>query len=71
MNEIIDDIKNLDYINVPLFKKMIQNIDNNIKKSIEKSDFNKASKLKHFKFLLIKYINECKYINNNFYLKKY
>ena len=56
MNKLIDEIQKLDYVNIPLFKKMIININDNIKRSLEKSNFNKASKLKYFKILLIKYI---------------
>ena len=48
---------------------MIINVNNNIKRSLEKSDFNKASKLKYFKILLIKYVKEAKYINDERYLK--
>ena len=33
-----------------IIKKMIINVNNNIKRSLEKSDFNKASKLKYFKY---------------------
>ena len=69
MNKLIDEIQKLDYVNIPLFKKMIININDNIKRSLEKSNFNKASKLKYFKILLIKYIKEVKYINDEHYLK--
>lgn len=69
MNKLIDEIQKLDYVNKPLFKKMILNINDNIKRSLEKSNFNKASKLKYFKILLIKYIKEVKYINDKLYLK--
>jgi len=69
MNKLIDEIQKLDYVNIPLFKKMIININDNIKRSLEKSNFNKASKLKYFKILLIKYIKEVKYINDDRYLK--
>ena len=69
MNKLIDEIQKLDYVNKPLFKKMILNINDNIKRSLEKSNFNKASKLKYFKILLIKYIKEVKYINDKRYLK--
>ena len=64
MNKLIDEIQKLDYVNKPLFKKMILNINDNIKRSLEKSNFNKASKLKYFKILLIKYIKEVKHIND-------
>ena len=69
MNKLIDEIQKLDYVNIPLLKKMIINVNNNIKRSLEKSDFNKASKLKYFKILLIKYVKEAKYINDERYLK--
>ncbi len=69
MNKLIDEIQKLDYVNKPLFKKMIININDNIKRSLEKSNFNKASKLKYFKILLIKYIKEVKHINDAGYLK--
>ena len=43
MNKLIDEIQKLDYVNIRLFKKMIINLNDNIKRSIEKSNFNKAS----------------------------
>ena len=68
MKNLTININELDHVNIKLFKRMIMNINNNINKSIQKSDFNKASKLKYFRILLIKYIKECKYINEPIYL---
>ena len=69
MYEIINDIEKLDNVNIRLFKKLINNIDDNIKRSIEKSNYSKAANLKSYKLLLIKYIKEHKYVNNELYLK--
>lgn len=70
MKEIKIDFKNFNHVNRKLLKNYYKNIDNSLKKAIQKNNFIKAQKLKEFKKLLHEYIVECKIINDNNYLSK-